>query len=100
MIHVVRGEPLPMEVRPSVGRHHLGTAGHVLRAVGLALMVGAMFVVFATVATAAMVVVSPLVVVASAGTSLAGLVLIHQGSSLIDRVTSSGLHPSSAEPVS
>lgn len=57
-------------------------------------MVGATFVVFATVAAA----VSPLLVVGSAGTSLAGLALIHQGSSLIDHA-SRGRPSSAAEPI-
>lgn len=97
MIRVVEGEPLSVKVRVFVGRHPQRIAGRVLRAVGLALMVGATFVVFATVAAA--MAVSPLVVFASVGTSLAGLALIHQGSRLIDHSASGAPQPGAAGPV-
>lgn len=97
MIPVVKAEPLSMEGRALAGRHPLGIAGHVLHAVGLALMmVGA---TFAAVAASTTMVVSPLLVVGSAGTSLAGLALIHQGSSLIGHAASGAPQPDAAEPV-
>lgn len=99
MIPVVKAEPLSMEGRALAGRHPLGIAGHVLHAVGLALMVGATFAVFAAVAASTTMVVSPLLVVGSAGTSLAGLALIHQGSSLIGHAASGAPQPDAAEPV-
>lgn len=100
MSRVVEAELLSMEGRALAGGHPLGIAGHVLRAVGLALMVGATFVGFAAVAAAATMVVSPLLVVGSAGTSLVGLALIDQGSSLIGHAASGAPHsPDAAEPV-
>lgn len=93
MIRIVKGEPLSPQACAFVERHPLAITGHVLRAVGLALVVG---VLIAVIAAAALMPATNTFIVIAAGLSFAGIALIHQGSALVDRAVKAALNPVNA----
>ncbi|MFL0295303.1 hypothetical protein ACJH6J_30475 [Mycobacterium sp. SMC-18] len=96
MMRIIKGAPLPIEVRAQVDAHPLGTAAHLLRAVGLAVCVGGLFAMVASILTGAPVSshqpVPDAVVIVAAAIGLTGAVLIHQGTTLYQRVVTTKLH--------
>lgn len=89
MIRIVKGEPLSPEAFAFVERHPLAITGHVLRAVGLALVVG----VLTAVIFAAILMPAVHTFVIAAGLSFAGIALLHQGTALVDRAIKAALNP-------
>jgi hypothetical protein len=92
MIRIVKGEPLSMEVRSQIDRHPLGIVAHVLRAIGLSITVGGLFVMIVAAAASVLVPVSAIAVLTAAGAALAGALLIHQGTELHYCVVQTKLH--------
>lgn len=90
MIRIVKGEPLSPEACAFVERHPLAITGHVLRAVGLALVVG---VLTAVIAAAFLMPAVHTFAVIAAGLSFAGIALLHQGTALVDRAIKAALNP-------
>jgi len=102
MIRIIKGAPLPAEVRALVDAHPLGTAAHLLRAVGLSVFVGGFLAMMTSIMLSPPIGRYPVpdaVIVVAAGVALAGAVLIHQGNLLYLRVVTTTLHDSEHEPV-
>lgn len=101
MIRIIKGEPLPTEMRAQVDAHPLGTAAHLLRAVGLAVFTGAFLTTLASILLSApfgRLAVPDAVVIVAVGVAMAGAVLIHQGTTLYQRVVTTKLHPTATSP--
>lgn len=98
-IRIVKGEMWPMEVRSLVDEHPLGIAAHLLRAIGLSITVGGLFVMTGAIAASVLASVSATAVLTAAGTALAGAMLVHQGTALHSRVVKTKRHDTAAESV-
>lgn len=90
MIRII-SEPLPPEVRARIDEHPLGFAAHLLHAIGFAITVGGLFVMFLAIAASAVEPIGTTTVLTAAGTAFAGLVLISQGDSLYRRAVKAEL---------
>ena len=99
MIRIAKGEPLPMGMRSLVDQHPLANAAHLLRAIGLSITAGGLFVMTGAIAASVLVPMSAIAVLTAAGTTLAGATLVHQATELRYRVVKMKLHETEAESV-